>query len=202
MKDLTRTQERIKKVEKVGRAVCALSLLLVIVLLCLPEGASASRGERRSARHTRESGRYVVSLLSDTRPIDSSKVPTLKAFRGHTLYKTKFRAKNGVLWYRLRLGFFPTKEAAEEALMSVKGRYRDAWVVKVSPAEREKAPYLAIRAGAPAPKASVKKKEKRTSVKGSKGRASRSAASKKAASAKTARKKKSTSRKSGLQKDR
>ena len=86
---------------------------------------------------------YAVNLQSTTAPVDQSALPDLEALGQHRLYATQF-TKDGQLWHRLRLGFFPTKEAAETARASVLDAFPGAWVTKVPPEERERSAELAL----------------------------------------------------------
>ncbi|MFQ5480643.1 MAG: SPOR domain-containing protein, partial [Thermodesulfobacteriota bacterium] len=122
------------------------SLLLLITLLLFPANRTAAAKDARNA----ERGRYVVSLISNTKPINTSSLRRREAFAGHTLYTTKARIK-GVLWYRLRLGFFPTRKAAEKEMRLLKGSFKEAWVAKVSVRERDRAHTTALPGVSPAP---------------------------------------------------
>ncbi|MFQ5353532.1 MAG: SPOR domain-containing protein, partial [Thermodesulfobacteriota bacterium] len=93
------------------RGTLRASLLLLLMALLFTPGTAYSAREPRGV----ETGRYVVSLISNTRPINTGALQSHEAFKGHTLYTTKARI-NGVLWHRLRLGFFPTKKAAEKEM--------------------------------------------------------------------------------------
>ena len=62
--------------------------------------------------------RYVINLESNQRAVSDFARPELETLSRFTLYTTRF-VKDGAVWNRLRLGFFPTKEAAEEVLASL-----------------------------------------------------------------------------------
>ncbi len=77
---------------------------------------------------------YAINLESRTRS-----VPTLKDLpRGfattHTLYVTDFE-KDGVLWHRLRLGFFDKVVDAQRTVMALKRYFPNAWIEQVSARE-------------------------------------------------------------------
>lgn len=86
---------------------------------------------------------YAVNLQSTTSPVEQAALPDLEVFGQHRLYTTQF-TKDGQLWHRLRLGFFPTKEAAEIARASVLDAFPGAWVTKVPSEERERSTELAF----------------------------------------------------------
>ncbi len=100
------------------------------------------------------SGPYVINLMSSAKPIDTSTLPMLDAFRGRRLYTTQF-VKDGKRWNRLRLGFFPTAAAARDALGAVSPTYPGAWIAKTPATERRASASTAIatpgRAAPPPP---------------------------------------------------
>jgi len=90
---------------------------------------------------------YTINLFSSTRPIDPAELPGPAVFRGYRLYQTRHTDKKGVLWHRLRLGFFPTRRAAESKLAVMKGRFPHAWIAKVSRSERSASAGLIVKPG-------------------------------------------------------
>jgi hypothetical protein len=74
--------------------------------------------------------RYAINLESALEPIDLSSLPRNDALIHYRLYTTR-TVKNGKVWYRARLGFFPTKQAAEEVLESLGSSFPQAWVTSV-----------------------------------------------------------------------
>jgi len=126
-----------KKASILG-AVSVSLLFLLILLSPLGTAGAARRGHE-------EAGRYAITLISAKAPINIRKQSALPAFSRHTLYTSEFRSKQGTHWYRLRLGFFPTKKAAEEELRYIKGNYKTAWISKVSVRERESVPSRAVK---------------------------------------------------------
>ncbi len=52
----------------------------------------------------------------------------------HSVYITEFE-KDGVLWHRLRLGFFATEQKAEVTVAALRRYFPDAWVVPVAESE-------------------------------------------------------------------
>lgn len=95
---------------------------------------------------------YAINLLSSLTPIDLSALPRLDVFQRYRLYTTRFK-KGGKVWLRLRLGFFPTKQAAEKVLDSLRRTFPSASVTKVSRKEREQVARRPIAAPTPEPAA-------------------------------------------------
>jgi len=83
-------------------------------------------------------GNYSVNLESvleifDANSVSEVKIPTLKE-----VYTTQV-VIDGKTWYRLRMGFFDSEDAANRALVENRDRFPNAWIVKVSDAERDAA---------------------------------------------------------------
>ncbi len=74
--------------------------------------------------------RYAINLVSSTTSRDPSYLARREVLDKYRLYTTRSE-KDGIVWYRTRLGFFPSKEAAEEVLQSLRGTYPNAWVTEV-----------------------------------------------------------------------
>lgn len=98
------------------------------------------------------SDRYAINLQSSLVQVDQSAVPSLDIFKKYQLYATKFE-KDGKVWHRWRLGFFPRRKAAQKVLDTLLDTFRDAWVTKVSMQEREHAAQLVIATMPPPTKA-------------------------------------------------
>ena len=88
--------------------------------------------------------RYTITLISSPAEIDISTIPRLEAFNVYTLYIATHE-KRGVIWYRLRLGFFPDKSSADKVSKSLKGIFKGAWASKASESERALAPKLKVK---------------------------------------------------------
>jgi len=93
-------------------------------------------------------GPYAVNLLTSPEPIDVARLPWMPAFRNHRLYITTLKDGRQV-FYRLRLGFFRSKEQALAARQSVSSVYPRAWITIVSRKEQLRSAELAIRIQAP-----------------------------------------------------
>lgn len=79
---------------------------------------------------------YVLNLISQQTEIVQADLPNLKAIFSHAAYVTRFE-KDGVVWNRLRLGFFKTRGDAQKTADKLKQVYPDAWIVKPPEDERK-----------------------------------------------------------------
>ena len=81
-------------------------------------------------------GLYVINVMSQA----TAKVELSAAQRaqlaGLTVYQTDFD-RDGQTWHRLRAGFFESRAEAELARTRLDKSFPDAWIVAVSPQERE-----------------------------------------------------------------
>jgi hypothetical protein len=77
---------------------------------------------------------FAINLESTLQPTDPSAVMTHRGFESHRLYVTRFE-KDGQIWHRLRLGFFPSEKTAQQALAKMRLVYPDAWVTHIPPEE-------------------------------------------------------------------
>jgi hypothetical protein len=80
-------------------------------------------------------GEYVINLLSSTKKLDMGKYVKNETIRSNHLYQTTF-IKDGITWYRLRLGFFTTRSAANDVLKKLGSGYREAWITKATKIEK------------------------------------------------------------------
>jgi hypothetical protein len=100
---------------------------------------------------------YVVNLMSTRRPVDLAdldlksgyrdlavskrgpgevaQVRALSDGRELALYRVEF-GQAPKLWHRVRLGFFPTRAAAQAIAVQLRAHFPDAWVAQASDAER------------------------------------------------------------------
>lgn len=81
---------------------------------------------------------YAIGLISSLKPIDQTTIPGIKGLENYRLYTTRFE-KDGKVWHRLRLGFFPTEKAAAKILSQLIGKFPKAWITIVSLEERKQA---------------------------------------------------------------
>ncbi len=72
-------------------------------------------------------GRYVLYLLSDTRPIDTTKVKRPEGFADKELFVSEADVR-GRHWYRLTLGYFKSKSEAKAARSAISKSYPKAWI--------------------------------------------------------------------------
>ena len=79
---------------------------------------------------------YALNLLSQQPAIKRSELPALSAFSSYATYVSRFE-QDGVVWHRLRLGFFKTRTDAQKVADALSSSYPDAWVARTSSDERE-----------------------------------------------------------------
>ena len=77
---------------------------------------------------------FVVNLGSSLRPPATADSPDLVMAADHKVYFTTVQL-DGKTWYRIRLGFFDSKESAAAQLEKVKQQYPTAWIDRASEAE-------------------------------------------------------------------
>jgi tetratricopeptide (TPR) repeat protein len=121
-----------------GLGYIAVVCLLLVALTSITARAGQSDNAEPRANSVAEmdlANRYAINLFSDLKPIDQSTLPKLDVFRKHRLYTTRFE-KDGRVWNRLRLGFFPTEKAARKVLDTLRGAFPVAWVTRVAKKEK------------------------------------------------------------------
>lgn len=104
----------------------------------------------KTRRTSSSSGLYAINLESALRPYSKRGLPDAAALRRYRLYTTQIESK-GRLWYRLRLGFFPTRKAAGKVREALLKYYPRSWITKVSPAERDRSAKTALLGGSVTP---------------------------------------------------
>jgi len=77
---------------------------------------------------------YVINLVSMLEPYSASDLPGHAVYRTHRVYITPFQ-KGGRTWYRLRLGFFKSRAAAEAMLAELEADFPGSWVDRASAEE-------------------------------------------------------------------
>jgi len=78
---------------------------------------------------------YAINLKSSQKKITPPS--NIKDYEDRQLYTVRFKSKkDGKIWNRLRLGFFPSLAAARRALNGIKTQYPSAWVAKTSKKEQ------------------------------------------------------------------
>lgn len=100
-------------------------------------------------------GNYAINLESSLSEIDLSSVPKREIFQTHSLYRTQ-STLDGKIWHRLRLGFFPTEQAAKQILSEALKYYPQAWVTKAPHSDLKAAQQAAIK---PSPQTATVKEE-------------------------------------------
>ena len=77
---------------------------------------------------------YVVNLVSLLQPYDASSLPGDDVYRTHRVYVVPFD-KGGNTWYRLRLGFFESRAAAQAMQEELEADFPGSWVDLASAGE-------------------------------------------------------------------
>ena len=101
-------------------------LVFSLVILLLGSPVSAQK---------EDPARYVVTLYSASEPLDVLDLALEKG--SYVTYITKYK-KRGEVAYRTRLGFFASREEAEEMLQRLKSHYPSAWTTRVTKREKRK----------------------------------------------------------------
>ncbi|MEZ5541370.1 MAG: tetratricopeptide repeat protein [Pseudomonadota bacterium] len=86
---------------------------------------------------------YAINLASSMQPFTAAELPELDILQVYRVYTTEFQ-KDGKPWSRLRLGFFSSKEEAEQVLQQIGPYFPGAWLTRVSPEEREESAATAM----------------------------------------------------------
>ncbi len=80
--------------------------------------------------------RYVVTLETSREPFVLPLVEGIsRAQKQLRIYVTSFR-RRGVTLFRLRLGFFASRQQAEKVLAGMKSHYPSAWATRISKREK------------------------------------------------------------------
>lgn len=90
---------------------------------------------------------FVLNLRSATTPIDVIAAAKGVAQGGQFVYVSDL-AVDGLVWHRLRLGFFATEAEANAALKRLRADFPDAWVSRVAENERRRAVPATVESGA------------------------------------------------------
>ena len=106
-----------------------------LFLLCSFNVLPAETGTEKT-EESHLAGNYAINLASSLDPFTSNNVPPHAVFDDYRLYTSRF-SKDGQLWYRLRVGFFPTSTAAEHIHKDLASQYPGAWIPTVTDAEKD-----------------------------------------------------------------
>ncbi len=93
-------------------------------------------------------GQYVINLESALEPVTQIHADVVETGVDWQFY-TADAMLAGTTWHRLRVGFFATEAAAEQALASLRQHYPRAWVTKVPTSEHLLADSATLDAGVP-----------------------------------------------------
>lgn len=104
------------------------------------DAAAAERAARLKAPATASTANYAINLSTTATQVVTADLTGVAA-SGERLYAMKSELDTGTV-FRLRLGFFTTEASAETALARLKGRYPDAWIVKIGAADHDMAETL------------------------------------------------------------
>jgi len=80
---------------------------------------------------------YVLNLESESKPIDATKQPILKNFRGKYDIYTIETQQGRQSFYQLRLGYFHSLKLAKANLSRLKPFYPQAWIDKIKTERRQ-----------------------------------------------------------------
>lgn len=78
---------------------------------------------------------YAIQLVVSDRPVNLDMMPRLEVFAAHRLYAIAAKQAN-CTWHALRLGFFPTEQAAEVVCGYLRTFFSSPSTVRVSAAEQ------------------------------------------------------------------
>jgi tetratricopeptide (TPR) repeat protein len=115
------------------------ALLLGFAALAVPARAAAAD----KATKVDVSNPYALQLMLTTRFPDPGALPDLTILRTHRLYTTSY-TRDGVVWYRLRLGFFATANEAARHQAELEPFFPGNWVTRVPWSERSGSADTAI----------------------------------------------------------
>ena len=97
--------------------------------------AAPERASSRRMRGPDASGARFALRLSDTEPVDAVMRALPPSLNSQVVYTNEVSVGEE-RWTEVRIGFFATEAAAEQALAVLGERFPDAWVTAVSPAEQ------------------------------------------------------------------
>ena len=101
---------------------------------------------RQISRPSAPSARYVINLESSQRYPAPSEIPVMTLQKDQKLFISEALI-DGTTWYRMRVGYFPSAEAASKVLRDVRAQYPTAWIDRESVASEstELPPALAAQ---------------------------------------------------------
>lgn len=79
---------------------------------------------------------YMINLQSTREPVDDDVLESIPVDADHWVYVSDIRV-DGVLWHRLRIGFYASETEAKAALESLAASFPRAWVGRAEPREIE-----------------------------------------------------------------
>lgn len=120
-------------------SLCVVSCALSANLM----NADAKADEIKGRRSTTSAGLYAINLESALTTPRADRIPGNKLLRRYRLYVDIYKT-HGKVWYRLRLGFFESRDAAKRIQAALSASFPNSWVSLVSQAERNASAATAI----------------------------------------------------------
>ncbi|MDH4047670.1 MAG: SPOR domain-containing protein [Gammaproteobacteria bacterium] len=94
--------------------------------------AASSTAETRLKPRDESTGqKYVINLRSSLKPSSRAEMAAVSAESGQVVFETEALVGEKT-WYRLRLGYFPTADAASAAVSKLRLQYPGAWIDRLA----------------------------------------------------------------------
>ncbi len=106
-------------------------------------GVPAKSAPKQQVAALDPSYRYAINLASSQIPFTNPLLPQTELLNTHRIYMSRF-VKDGRVWNRLRVGFFPNKSQAKVAVEPFLQLYPDAWITRVTDEERIESARLVL----------------------------------------------------------
>ena len=104
---------------------CGVGVLLYLVIFQTLLAATAT-----TSKNNKNSYRYVLNLESTFEQASKAWLPEIASLKQYALYTVQYQHK-GKQWYRLRLGFFTSRNNANTVLKTLKPYYPGVWVDRI-----------------------------------------------------------------------
>jgi tetratricopeptide (TPR) repeat protein len=92
---------------------------------------AAAETTRLKPRNAEKGQMYVVNLSSSLTPGSLADIVAVARDSGQVVFETEATVGQKT-WYRLRLGFFPSADAATSAVLKIRQQYPGAWIDRAS----------------------------------------------------------------------
>jgi len=75
---------------------------------------------------------WAINVISTGSEYEAGELAKKMKSAGYNAYVTRFQSKEGSIWFRLRVGFFPSRSEAKLAASKISKKFgiKDSWVVK------------------------------------------------------------------------